>query len=346
MGVRGLTSLITKHVPEALQNHNLRYFNGSRIAIDTSILLYKFRYSNNNENSHISGFLNKCLNYIKYGIIPVFIIDGKPPPEKYETIEKRYLNRKKLEDRIEDIKIRIQTGEEKREDGLCKISKICKQIITVTKEHRNETSELLKILGFNVIQSIGEAEETCAYLQKNNFVNFTYSDDTDVLVLGCPNVLRTSKKSNCLTEINLEKVINGLGVTFDQFIDLCILCGCDYCKNIPKINHQKAYELIKKYGTIENIISNSEGVIPDDFNFQDARNIYNKNIKPIKTSIDFSLPQIDELRLYTFLSKKKYSRMYIDRYVRKFRQAILTNFPDKVLRRDESSERLASFFKK
>ena len=347
MGIRGLTSLIKKYVPEAIQNYNLEYFNGSSIAIDTSILLYKFRYSNNNQNAHISGFLNKCLSYIRHGIIPIFIIDGKPPPEKSETIQKRYRQRQRLEERINELRKKIQNGEENKKEALNKISKLDKQIITVTKEHHEETKELLKILGFQVIQSPGEAEETCAYLQKKNIVNFTYSDDTDVLALGCPSVLRSNGKSNYLTEVNLSRVLSGLDINFDQFLDLCILCGCDYCPNIPRLNYQKAYELIKKYGDIETVLKNYTENIPNDYNFQDARNIFKRTMTPlVNTKIDIGVPNIDELKLYRFLSKRKYNKSYIDKYIRKFKYATLTNFPQKSLRRDESSERLASFFKK
>ena len=37
----------------------------------------------------------------------------------------------------------------------------------------------------------------------------------------------------------------------DQFIDMCILCGCDYCPTIPKIGPVRAMKLIQKYGSID-----------------------------------------------------------------------------------------------
>jgi hypothetical protein len=35
-----------------------------------------------------------------------------------------------------------------------------------------------------------------------------------------------------ILEFNYDKIIAGLGVTPDQFIDICILAGCDYCEPI------------------------------------------------------------------------------------------------------------------
>ena len=41
-----------------------------------------------------------------------------------------------------------------------------------------------------------------------------------------------------------------------QFIDMCILCGCDYCETIRGIGQVKAYQFIQKYHTIEKVIEN------------------------------------------------------------------------------------------
>eukprot|EP01052_Picozoa_sp_SAG31_P020990 SAG31_NODE_1601_length_7786_cov_33.553272_8_plen_83_part_00 len=40
----------------------------------------------------------------------------------------------------------------------------------------------------------------------------------------------------------------------DQFIDVCVLCGCDYADSIRGIGPKKAFEMIKKYGTIEKLV--------------------------------------------------------------------------------------------
>lgn len=57
-----------------------------------------------------------------------------------------------------------------------------------------------------------------------------------------------------MTEITRETMIKDLGLTDDQFIDMCILCGCDYASKIEGIGPVKAYKYIKQYGSIENIL--------------------------------------------------------------------------------------------
>ena len=43
-------------------------------------------------------------------------------------------------------------------------------------------------------------------------------------------------------------------MTEDEFIDLCILCGCDYASRIGGIGPVKAFKLIKDYGTLEKVL--------------------------------------------------------------------------------------------
>ena len=45
-----------------------------------------------------------------------------------------------------------------------------------------------------------------------------------------------------------------LDLTEEQFIDMCILCGCDYALKIEGIGPVKAYKLIKQFKCIEKIL--------------------------------------------------------------------------------------------
>lgn len=41
---------------------------------------------------------------------------------------------------------------------------------------------------------------------------------------------------------------------FRQFVDLCILLGCDYCEKIAGLGPKRALTLIQKHRTIENVV--------------------------------------------------------------------------------------------
>lgn len=52
------------------------------------------------------------------------------------------------------------------------------------------------------------------------------------------------------------QVLSGLKLSMDEFVDLCILCGCDYCSTIKGIGPKTALSLIRKYKCIENVLPN------------------------------------------------------------------------------------------
>ena len=59
-----------------------------------------------------------------------------------------------------------------------------------------------------------------------------------------------------------------------QFVDLCILCGCDYCDSIRGIGPKKALKLIKAHGTIEKSIAaldKTKFTIPENFDYARVR---------------------------------------------------------------------------
>jgi len=70
----------------------------------------------------------------------------------------------------------------------------------------------------------------------------------------------------------------------DQFIDMCILLGCDYCDPIRGIGPKKALDLVIEHKTIENILESLKGSkyeIPDDWPYKDARELFrNPDVNP------------------------------------------------------------------
>ena len=100
MGIKNLTQLIKLNAPNSIQTKALYELRGKKIAIDSSIIIYKsltnYRnkgdYIRNKDDkiiSHLLGILNKTTLYLSLGIIPIFIFDGKPPESKQQTINER-----------------------------------------------------------------------------------------------------------------------------------------------------------------------------------------------------------------------------------------------------------------
>ena len=87
MGIKELGSFLQKNCPEAIYDIKLNEKQNAYATIDTSLFMYKFKYSNG------ENFLVKfveMINRLKINkITPIFVFDGEPPSEKCETIESR-----------------------------------------------------------------------------------------------------------------------------------------------------------------------------------------------------------------------------------------------------------------
>lgn len=173
--------------------------------------------------------------------------------------------------------------EEATETGnLEDITRFTKRTVKVTQEHNNECKKLLKTMGIPYVEAPCEAEAQCAELAKAGKVYAAASEDMDTLTFASPLLLRHMTFSEArklpIDEISLEKALEGLGFDMHQFIDLCILMGCDYTTTIRGIGPMNAYKLIKEHKSIEEAVKHltpkqKEG-IPADWNYADARALF------------------------------------------------------------------------
>ena len=59
MGIKDLNKFITRFTPKAITRKNISTFNGLTLAVDVSIFLYKYKYS----NKLIHSFLQQYYHY-------------------------------------------------------------------------------------------------------------------------------------------------------------------------------------------------------------------------------------------------------------------------------------------
>jgi flap endonuclease-1 len=318
MGIQGLKKVIKKNAQKSLREVDITFLNGSVIAIDSSILLYKYRYIYSTDNFHIIGFNSLITDLKNYNIKPVFVFDGKPPEAKQITLDKRMEIKTKLNEKINSLNIKknelidfnvqeyINDTNESNESEINEsesneseinelkeinreLEKLKKNNLVITKRHSQEVMELLESLDIDFIKATGEAEEYCSFLQKNNFVDYVLTEDTDSLTFGAKKVLfNVPKTKNKFLLVDLDLVLSEMELSYTQFIDFCILCGCDYTCTIPKVGPVTALKLIKEFSSIEGIIhSEKKYKIPDNFNYLNARNLFIKNEEYSKENINF-----------------------------------------------------------
>jgi len=308
MGIKGLTALIKTSAPSAIQTQNLHHLTGKKVAIDASIFMYKMLINMRNANqsyltsnngkvvSHITGIFYKTANYLALNITPIYVFDGKPPSNKGDTIKAR-------QDRVAASKLAMEhaTSEEDKKN-------LEKQTIRLTKEHVDDIKQLLELMGVSYVQAHGEAEAYASEMCRKGMVDYVVTEDMDTLAFGCPRMIRTCldksiKRKDIISIIDLDAVLQGFELTYGEFLDLCILCGCDYCGNIPRVGNKTAYTLIKKHRSIESILPVVKN-IPDDYEtkYKESRDLfkmYHDKLDLQQLSIHHSNWDLD--KLYNFL---------------------------------------------
>jgi flap endonuclease-1 len=217
--------------------------------------LQELKDSEGNLTGHILGLFNRSIQLLENGIKPVWVFDGVAPELKRETLRSRKENKEKAEEKKQDA---LDQGD--MEDVL----KFAGQTVRVTPKMTADAKNLIKLLGLPIVEAPSEAEAQASFMAKTGVVYAVASEDMDCLCFGCPTLLRGfTTKDEPVTEIKLDIVLKEMDITMDQFIDICILCGCDYSKTIEGIGPAKAYNFIKENNNIEEVLKYIEELNED-----------------------------------------------------------------------------------
>ncbi|KAI0301139.1 PIN domain-like protein [Multifurca ochricompacta] len=261
MGIKGLTALISEHAPKAIREHDIKNLFGRKVAIDASMSIYQFLIAVRQKDgemltndagettSHLMGFFYRTIRIVENGIKPAYVFDGKPPELKAGVLAKRF-------ERREEAKAE---GEEAKETGTTEdVDRFSRRTVKVTREHNEECRRLLKLMGIPVVIAPSEAEAQCAELARGGKVYAAGSEDMDTLTFNAPILYRhltfSEAKKEPISELNLKLVLDGLEMDMSQFIDLCILLGCDYLEPIKGVGPKSALKLVREYGGLKGVV--------------------------------------------------------------------------------------------
>ncbi|CAB4067207.1 FEN1 [Lepeophtheirus salmonis] len=290
MGILGLSKLIADVSPEAVKENEIKNYFGRKVAIDASMSLYQFliavRGDGGNQltnadgettTSHLMGTFYRTIRMIENGIKPVYVFDGKPP--------------------------NLKSGE---------LEKTARRLVKVSSVHVEEAKTLLKLMGVPTVSAPCEAEAQCAELSKGGLVYGVGTEDMDSLTFGTTILLRhltfSEARKMPIKEFHIDKVLEGFGLTQEEFIDLCILLGCDYCDKIRGIGPKSAFKLMSEHKSIENLIKNLDSKkysIPENWMFAEARKLFvHPEVTPC-SEINLKWEKPDEEGLIKFMCEEK-----------------------------------------
>ncbi|KAJ2893644.1 hypothetical protein MKZ38_008396 [Zalerion maritima] len=319
MGIKGLFQIVKEEAPQAVKEGEIKNHFGRKVAIDASMSIYSFLIAVRSDGqqltndagettSHLMGMFYRTLRMVENGIKPLFVFDGAPPKLKSGELAKRFQRKAEAKEDLEEAK---ETGT--AED----VEKFARRTVRVTREHNAECQRLLKLMGIPYIIAPTEAEAQCSVLARAGKVYAAASEDMDTLCFNTPILLRhltfSEQRKEPIQEIHTDKVLEGLGMERDQFVDLCILLGCDYLDPIPKVGPTTALKLIREHKSLEKIVEfiqndpKKKYVLPEDWPYADARELFFKpDVRPAEDpECDFKWDKPDIEGLVNFLVTEK-----------------------------------------
>ena len=121
--------------------------------------------------------------------------------------------------------------------------------------------ERLKTEGYECVVAPYEADAQMAYLVRNGFVDGVITEDSDMVPHQCKSVFFKMDNDGVGQEIRYADVVvnrelSFVGFTPDQFLEMCVMSGCDYLPSLPGVGIKRAHGLIRRFRTHDKALRN------------------------------------------------------------------------------------------
>jgi flap endonuclease-1 len=258
-----LSAVVTRETRE------LADFSGKVVAIDAYNALYQFLATirqpdgaplsddQGRVTSHLSGLFYRSANLIELGVRAVWVFDGAPLDLKLETLKERAERKEKAEaERLEAL----------RAGDLATAKSKAQQTSRLTRPMADEAKQLLRSLGVPVVEAPRDGEAQAAHLVIKGAAWVCASQDYDALLFGAPRLVRNltisgRRKLPGRQEyvevrpeyLELPKVLEEIGITREQLVDVGLLVGTDFNEGVRGIGPKKGVKHIKASGKLENL---------------------------------------------------------------------------------------------
>lgn len=265
MGIKSLKKILMKKCSKGIYlQTNISQFANKTIFIDTSIFMYRYKYL----GDFYGKFLQMIYTLLKYNITPVFVFDGKPTDNKINNVlQYRKTQKEKVKEKITILETNLEKKKTNQNNSPnlvnfkqiqdiqqdeIQISKLKKQTIQITSQDYKSLKALFSSIGIKYLQAPYETDIIIPYLvRKFNFEPLCLSGDTDFLPHKINLLANFDIYTGTLDYFNYQEIKVEMGLSDAEFVDMCILMGCDYCENLKGIGPITSFNLIKTHKNLE-----------------------------------------------------------------------------------------------
>ena len=236
MGIRYLNSFLKKTCRSSIRTIHLDELSNKRIVIDVSIYLYQFE-----GDGLLINNMKRFIDVLyQYNIRPLFVFDGKPPVEKMNTISHRREQRRIAAVECAEAETRIQNNVFKEDAHKLETEyiKLRRSSVEITRAKTESVKQLFDEHNVPYCVAPSEADTICASMVLSNGFWGCMSDDMDMLVYGCRNIIRDLNIDAHTAKLYvLPEILQELNITYDNFKRVCVISGTDY--NTHHQTHQQ-----------------------------------------------------------------------------------------------------------
>ena len=201
----------------------------------------KYTTAGGTEVANLIGIVQGLPKFFEHGLTPVFVFDGGVTDLKDHEVAKRREARAQAEE--------LRKAAEDRGDAI-EAARLEARTQRLTETIHETSRELLRRLDVPVVEAPAEGEAQCAYMNRVGDVDYTGSEDYDVLLFGGPCTLRKLTSSGDPELMNLEATLAEHDITYEQLVDIGMLCGTDFNEGVPGIGPKTALKEVKERGDL------------------------------------------------------------------------------------------------
>lgn len=307
MGIKNLNKFLREKCShQSIRKQKVSSLENKTIVVDTSIYLYRFMA----ENAFMENMYLLISILLSFKINPIFIFDGKPPPEKQALLKQRRIEKKEAEQKYKQMQSTLSNStldDAEKQEMLLEMEQLRQQFIRITENDIQKVKRLMTAYGVSYYDAPGESDQVCAYMVKSGMAWACLSDDMDMFLYGCPIVLRNiSLIHKTILVYKTPDILSELNMSEKAFREIMVLSGTDYNVNssIPLSN------IIELYDQYTLKIQSTSGIMSTQESFYEwltKHTNHTINLTELKMvfhlfDID-SAPFVDELNNKNFKNK-------------------------------------------
>ena len=298
MGVKGLYSYL-KHYRNYIDPRKIKPM---RIGIDAMSLLYRFK-CDTKEILHLLSEMRKAGHTI------FFVFDGRPPVEKEREVQNRKDQKTVATSKAESIKSFLESDAGNSIDTATRdmleysLERCTNQSWHMTRDMRRAFQDELWNESIPYVKSLSEADDVLVDLSAAGKIDVVLTTDMDYILSGTKILwIPTKKDTFFFEEIQLTDVLGGENLTQEALLDAGLLCGTEERAGAKGIPCDKAFTLMRYYGSLEAILKGNvrDNEIRQMFPSMDAVNSARLTCKPAENYHSRMIPEHFE-RVKSFL---------------------------------------------